>query len=92
MADVMVVAIFMAYVGFQSILDNQLADITVSSETINVVTTNRTNLQTGYIIFVAFVLFNLCLAEILKRITTKEKFQTAEPPGNLPANPLPGES
>lgn len=72
MADVMVVAIFMAYVGFQSILDNQLADITVKTETINVVTTNRTNLQTGFIIFVAFVLFNLGLAEILKKITKKE--------------------
>jgi hypothetical protein len=76
MADVMVVAIFMAYVGFQSILDNQLADITVHNDTVNIVTTNRTNLQTGFIIFVAFVLFNLTLAEILKRIT-KQKTEKA---------------
>jgi hypothetical protein len=72
MADVMVVAIFMAYVGFKSILDNQLEDITVHNETVNVVTTNRTNLQTGFTIFVAFVLFNLALAEILKYITKHE--------------------
>jgi hypothetical protein len=70
MADVMVIAIFMAYVGFQSILDDQLQDITAHSETINVVTTNRTNLQTGFLVFVAFTLFNLILAEILKHITS----------------------
>lgn len=69
MADVMVIAIFMAYVGFKSILDNQLQDITVSTETINVVTTNKTNLQTGFMVFVAFTLFNLMLAVILKKIT-----------------------
>jgi hypothetical protein len=72
MADVMVVAIFMAYVGFQGILDDQLADITVHKESINLITTNRTNLQAGFIIFVAFVLFNLILVEILKRITKNE--------------------
>ena len=39
MADVMVIAIFMAYVGFKSILDNQLKDITMETDTINVLTT-----------------------------------------------------
>jgi hypothetical protein len=75
MADVMVVAIFMAYVGFQGILDDQLADITVQRDSINLLTTNKTNLQTGFIIFVAFVLFNLILAEILKKIGRDEKVQ-----------------
>lgn len=73
MADVMVVAIFMAYVGFQRILDDQLEDIEVQNETLNLVTTNKTNLQTGFIIFVAFALFNLLLAEILKYITRLEE-------------------
>ena len=68
MADVMVIAIFMAYVGFASILDNQLADIEAHTDTVNVVTTNRTNLQTGFLVFVSFTLFNLILAEILKKI------------------------
>jgi hypothetical protein len=72
MADVMVVAIFMAYVGFQRILDDQLEDISLSGESMNLVTTNRTNLQTGFIIFVSFCLFNLILAEILKYITKLE--------------------
>lgn len=69
MADVMVIAIFMAYVGFKSILDNQLADINMQNDTLNVVTTNKTNLQTGFMVFVSFTLFNLVLAMILKRIT-----------------------
>ncbi len=69
MADVMVVAIFMAYVGFQNIVDNQLKDIDMKNETVNIITTNRTNLQAGFLIFVSFCLFNLALAEILKAIT-----------------------
>lgn len=68
MADVMVIAIFMAYVGFQSILDDQLEDITAHTDTINVVTTNKTNLQTGFLVFVGFTLFTLILAELLKQI------------------------
>jgi hypothetical protein len=73
MADVMVIAIFMAYVGFKSILDNQLKDITVATDAVNVVTTNKTNLQTGYMVFVAFTIFNLMLGEILKRITREKR-------------------
>jgi len=69
MADVMVVAIFMAYIGFQGILNNQLEDINKTGETINVITTNKSGLQTGFLIFVAFVLYNLLLSEVLKRIT-----------------------
>jgi len=79
MADVMVIAIFMAYVGFQGILDDQLADITVHKESINLLTTNRTNLQTGFVLFVAFVLYNLILAEILKKITKNKQAATAQP-------------
>ncbi|WP_027420959.1 paraquat-inducible protein A [Crocinitomix catalasitica] len=71
MADVMVIAIFMAFVGFQGILDAQLADLEMSAEKINLLSTNRTNLQYGYLVFVAFVLSNLVLSEILKYITKK---------------------
>jgi hypothetical protein len=69
----MVVAIFMSYVGFHGILDNQLEDITVHSEAINIITTNRTNIQPGFLIFVSFVIFTLILAEILKRITKEDR-------------------
>ncbi len=69
MADVMVVAIFMAYVGFRSILNDQLDDLNMQKDVINMISTNKSNLQTGFMIFVSFVLFNLALAEILKYIT-----------------------
>ncbi len=72
MADVMVVAIFMAYVGFQGILNNQLEDINMRNEVLNLISTNKSNLQTGFLIFVTFVVFNLVLAEILKRITRED--------------------
>jgi len=70
MADVMVVAIFMSYVGFQGILNNELKKIQVTSDMLNVLTTNRSNLQIGFVIFVSIVCFNLILSEILKRITS----------------------
>jgi hypothetical protein len=91
MADVMVIAIFMAYVGFKSILDNQLADITMQTDTINVLTTNKTNLQTGFMVFVAFTLFNLMLGEILKRITRLPRDQSAEAVAPLTGAPATGE-
>jgi hypothetical protein len=71
MADVAVVAIFMAYVGFKGILDNQLSHLNVKSGDMESIATNKTALQPGYLIFIAFVLFGLVLSEILKRITTK---------------------
>lgn len=72
MTDVMVVAIFIAYIGFQSIIDEQLTRINESAgrqDMANLLTTNRSNLQIGFIVFLAFVIFNLILAVILKRIT-----------------------
>lgn len=76
MADVMVVAIFIAYVGFESIINEQLQHISmkaVEAEHVNLLTTNRSNLQVGFMVFLAFVLFNLILAMILKRITRTEE-------------------
>jgi RecA/RadA recombinase len=71
MADVMVVAIFMAYIGFKGILDTQLAGLNMQTNSLTSITTNNTSLQPGFLLFIAFVLFNLILSEILKRITTK---------------------
>jgi hypothetical protein len=73
MADVMVVAIFMAFVGFRGILNNQMEDMNMHNDMANLVSTNKTSLQTGFIIFVSFVLFNLGLAEVLKIITRNKR-------------------
>lgn len=71
MADVMVVAIFMAYVGFNGILTNQLEILNVKNPTFTSIATNNTSLQPGFILFIAFVLYGLVLSEILKKITSK---------------------
>jgi hypothetical protein len=71
MADVMVVAIFMAYVGFNGILDNQLEIFNTSYESVNSIATNLTSLQPGFILFLSFVLFSLLLSHLLKWITPK---------------------
>lgn len=80
MADVMVVAIFMAFVGFRGILNNQLDDMNMNNDMANLVSTNKTNLQTGFIVFVSFVLFNMGLAEVLKFITKNKRQAENKPP------------
>ena len=69
MADVMVVAIFMAYIGFNGILNDTMSDLNYQSDSFTSIATNQTSLQPGYLIFVGFVLFGLVLSQLLKMIT-----------------------
>lgn len=69
MADVNVVAIFMAYIGFKGILDSQLSSLNMKTESVASISTNETSLQPGFILFLAFVLFGLILSVILQKIT-----------------------
>lgn len=71
MADVYVIAVFMAYIGFQGILDHQLSNLNMETESLVSISTNRTSLQPGFIIFIGFVLFSLILSTILKKITAR---------------------
>ena len=73
MADVYVIAIFMAYIGFQGILDNQLSNLNMQTDSLVSISTNKTSLEPGFIIFIGFVLFSLILSTILKKITVLEK-------------------
>src|SRR5688500_45306 len=73
MADVKVVAIFMAYIGFKGILDTQLASLNMETDSLASISTNETSLQPGFILFVAFVLFGLILSVILRKITDFKK-------------------
>ncbi len=66
MADVMVVAIFMAYIGFSGILTEQLHQIENLSQTIEVLTTNKSSLQTGFFAFTSFALLSLLTTNKLK--------------------------
>ena len=69
MADVIVIAILMTYIGLNGLLDSQLAMLHIQSRDLTLITTNNTALQPGYIIFISFVLYGLILSTILKYIT-----------------------
>jgi hypothetical protein len=83
MADVMVVAIFMAYIGFKGILDSEIGKMNVdlNNQYATGISTSKTSLQPGFILFIAFVLFGLILSEILKRISP-EKIVVKKDAGN----------
>ncbi len=69
MADVIVVAIFMAYVGFNGIIGNQLDILTESAKPVEIFSTNGTQLLGGFYLFLLFCLSSLALSEILTRKT-----------------------
>lgn len=69
MADVMVVAILMTFIGFNGIVNNTLSGLNMQNESITSITTNNTSIQPGYIIFIGFVLYGFVLSFILKKIT-----------------------
>jgi hypothetical protein len=75
MADVMVVAIFMSYIGFKGILDSQLGSMNIKTDSLATIATNETALQPGFILFVCYVVFALILGEILKWITSRKPAQ-----------------
>jgi hypothetical protein len=69
MADVIVIAILMSYIGLNGLLESQLSSLDIRSDFLTIITTNNTALQPGYIVFISFVLFGLILSTILKFIT-----------------------
>jgi hypothetical protein len=62
MADVMVVAIFMSYIGFSGILTEQLSQLENLTRSLDIVTTNKSSLQLGFFLFTAFVLLSLIVS------------------------------
>lgn len=79
MADVIVIAILMVYIGLNGLLEDQLKSINIKSDFLTVITTNNTALQPGYIIFISFVLYGLILSTILKYITPHDTQNTKNP-------------
>ena len=69
MADVLVVAIFMAYIGFNGIIGSQLDQLTESAKPVEIFTTNGTQLLGGFYLFLLFCLSSLLLSEIFTRKT-----------------------
>jgi hypothetical protein len=67
MADVMVIAIFMAYIGFNGIITSQFGQLSSASQELVILTTNGTSLQPGYYLFLAYTLLALFLSGFLTR-------------------------
>jgi hypothetical protein len=67
MADVMVVAIFMAYVGFNGIVGGELHRLSESADPVEIFTTNGTKLLGGFYLFLCFCLSSLFLSELLSK-------------------------
>jgi hypothetical protein len=62
MADVMVIAIFMAYIGFSGILSEQLSHLGGLTQSVQMLTTNQTELQIGFFLFTAFAVISLLVS------------------------------
>ncbi len=62
MADVMVIAIFMAYIGFSGILTEQLSHLGGLAKSVEILTTNQTQLQIGFFLFTAFAVMSLLIS------------------------------
>lgn len=68
MADVFVIALFMAYLGFDGILSDQLNQLQYQSDTVKVISTNDSDLLFGFYAFTAFVLLSLFISVRIKRL------------------------
>lgn len=66
MADVMVIAIFMSYIGFSGIITEQLKQIEVITLNMEVLTTNKSSLMTGFYFFTGFALLSLLISHKLQ--------------------------
>jgi hypothetical protein len=67
MADVLVIAIFMAYIGFSGLVGSQLGTLTRTAKAVEVLTTNGTTLAPGFFLLLGFVLASLLLSTVLEK-------------------------
>lgn len=67
MADVMVVAIFMSYIGFTGIISSQLTQLEKISTNLNILTTNNSELQNGFYFFLSFVILSIGISQIIMK-------------------------
>ena len=66
MADVMVVAIFMSYIGFSGILTEQLNQLEGLTNKIDILTTTKSSLQIGFFLFTSFAILSLLVSQKLQ--------------------------
>jgi hypothetical protein len=66
MADVMVIAIFMSFIGFNGIVNAQLEQLRAASPDLDLLTTNGTNLQPGFYLFFGYVILAMFFSSMLQ--------------------------
>lgn len=67
MADVFVVSIFMAYLGLDGVVDNELKHLEEKSDPINIITTNGSHLEVGFFLFIGFVFTSFVLSLLVEK-------------------------
>lgn len=67
MADVMVVSIFMAYLGLDGVVSSELKSLEKQPEPLNIITTNGTQLEVGFFLFLGFVATSFVLSLMVEK-------------------------
>ncbi len=67
MSDVLVVAIFMAYIGFNGIITSQFKRMSELAGDMELLTTNGTTLQPGFYLFFSYVILGIFLSLMIIR-------------------------
>ena len=65
MADVFVIAIIMAFIGFEGIITDQLNQLESVTESVDILTTNNSSVLFGFYSFTAFVLLSIAISHKL---------------------------
>ncbi|MFV1987935.1 MAG: paraquat-inducible protein A, partial [Gemmatimonadota bacterium] len=83
MADVFVIAMFLAFLGFDGLTGSQLATLVTDSPLVDLATHNATQLRVGFHLFAAFTLAGLILSGLVKRATAAS--YRPDPAGDVPS-------
>ena len=67
MADVMVVSIFMAYLGLDGVVGSELSKLEAQRNAVNMITSNGTHLEVGFFLFLGFVFSSFVLSIVVKK-------------------------
>lgn len=73
MADVMVVAIFMSYIGFNGVINSQLTQLAAFSGNVEIFTTNNSVLQSGFYLFTGYCIIGLLLSAMIEKRLAKSQ-------------------
>jgi hypothetical protein len=72
MADVLVVSIFMAFIGFNGIITSQFGQLDSASQELVILTTNGTSLQPGFYLFLTYAILAMVLTSFISKDQAKD--------------------